>query len=73
MVKPGDFGTNTDGSRSEEYCTYCFQNGAFTMPAKNVEEMIEKLVAMHDQMGVSEDEARNMASKNLPRLKRWRT
>jgi len=72
MMKPEDFGTNADGSKSEEYCTYCFQKGAFTMPAKNVEEMIEKLVSMHDQMGLSEEAARKMASENLPKLKRWK-
>ncbi len=71
MMKPVDFGTNKDGSKNEEYCTYCFQKGKFTMPAKNVEEMIEKLVSMHDQMGLSEEEAKKMASVNLPKLKRW--
>ncbi|MBU4293030.1 MAG: zinc ribbon domain-containing protein [Actinobacteria bacterium] len=24
MMKPEDFGTNADGSKNEEYCTYCF-------------------------------------------------
>jgi hypothetical protein len=33
--------------------------------------MIEKLVSMHDQMGVTEEEAGKMASGNLPKLKRW--
>ena len=23
-------GTNADGSRSEDYCMYCYKNGAFT-------------------------------------------
>ena len=41
------------------------------MPAENVEEMIEKLVSMHDQMGLTEEEARKTASENLPKLKRW--
>ena len=71
MIKPEDFGTNADGSKNEEYCTYCFQKGDFTMPAENVEEMIEKLVSMHDQMGLTEEEARKTASENLPKLKRW--
>jgi len=71
MVKPEDFGTNKDGSINKEYCTYCFQKGEFTMSAKNVEEMIEKLVSMHDQMGMTEEAARKMATENLPKLKRW--
>jgi hypothetical protein len=71
LLSVEDLGTNADGSKSDEYCTYCFQNGEFTMPAKDVEEMIEKLVAMHDQMGMTEEQARKMATENLPKLKRW--
>jgi radical SAM superfamily enzyme len=71
MIKPEDFGTNKDSSINKEYCTYCFQKGEFTMPAKNVQEMIEKLVSMHDQMGMTEKKARIIASENLPKLKRW--
>jgi hypothetical protein len=72
MVKPEDFGTNADGSRNEEYCTYCYQNGKFTMGYISLAEMTEKLVAMHDQMGMGEEEARKMAGENLPKLKRWK-
>ena len=34
------YGTNADGSKNEEYCKYCFENGAFTFPG-TMEEMIE--------------------------------
>jgi hypothetical protein len=71
MIKITDFGTNADGSQNYDYCTYCFQKGNFTWPVKNVEEMIEKLVVMHDQMGMTEAESRKMATENLPKLKRW--
>jgi hypothetical protein len=70
MVKEEDFGTNADGSKMQEYCTYCFQKGDFTMSG-TLEQMIEKLVSMHDQMGLTEEEARKMANENLPKLKRW--
>ena len=70
MMKSEDFGTNTDGSKNEEYCTYCYQNGKFTFEG-TLEEMTEKLVSMHDQMGMTEEEARGMATENLPKLKRW--
>ena len=70
MVKPEDFGTDINGSKNEEYCTYCFQNGKFTLDA-TLEQMIEKLVTMHDQMGMTEEEARKTANENLPKLKRW--
>jgi hypothetical protein len=70
MMKPEDFGTEINGSKNEEYCAYCFQNGKFTLDA-TLEQMIEKLVTMHDQMGMTEEEARKMANENLPKLKRW--
>jgi hypothetical protein len=70
MMKTEDFGTDINGSKNEEYCTYCFQNGKFTLDV-TLEQMIKKLVTMHDQMGMAEEEARKMANENLPKLKRW--
>ena len=28
-LNPEVLGTNADGSKNEDYCTYCYQNGAF--------------------------------------------
>lgn len=70
MMKSEDFGKNTDGSLSQEYCTYCFQSGDFTWSG-TLDQMIEKLVSMHDRMGISEADARKMANNNLPKLRRW--
>jgi hypothetical protein len=49
MEKPEMFGTNTDGSMSEEYCTYCFQSGKFTEPGISMQEMIDKCVSIMGQ------------------------
>ena len=70
MMKPEDFGTDINGSKNDEYCTYCFQNGKFTSDV-TLEQMIERLVPMHNQMGMTEEEARKIANENLPKLKRW--
>ncbi len=72
MMKPEDFATNADGSKNEEYCNYCFQKGNFTWPNATLNQMIEKIVSMHGQMGTTEEEARKMANENLPKLKRWK-
>lgn len=64
MVKPEDFG-------NEEYCCYCFKNGTFTDPTLTLPQMIEKLIPFAIQMGKSENDARKMASEQLPKLKRW--
>jgi|WetSurMetagenome_2_1015567.scaffolds.fasta_scaffold00353_23 hypothetical protein len=71
IAKSEDFGTNMDNSRNQEYCTYCFQKGNFTWPNATLDQFVGKLVSMHDQMGMTEEEARKMASENLPKLKRW--
>ena len=70
MMATEDFGTNKDGSQNDEYCTYCFQDGEFTWNG-TLEEMINKQAGMATQMGMSEEDARNMATDNLPKLKRW--
>ncbi len=67
-----DFGSNEDQTVSQEYCRYCYQNGWFTNPDITLEEMIEKLASFHDQMGLSKEEAANMAKNILPTLERWR-
>lgn len=71
MQKEGDFGTKTDGSACNMYCCYCYQKGSFTSNV-TMEEMIEKLVSMHDEMNMKEGEARDLATKVLPTLKRWK-
>lgn len=34
------FGTEKDGSKSEDYCSYCYQDGEFTID-NSMEEMID--------------------------------
>jgi hypothetical protein len=72
LQKEEDLGTNADGSRSEEYCFHCFQNGKFLDEGITLQEKIDKNVKFAVQMGMSEYEARKMASNVLPKLKRWK-
>lgn len=71
MVKPEDFGTNADGSPNQEYCHYCFQNGAFTAPDITVEQMIAKCAEIMRQMNIPEAQI-EQAKAFIPMLKRWR-
>lgn len=74
MAKPEDFGTNADGSRNEQYCTYCFQAGEFTAPDMTMEQMIEHVAAIGaDKLGMAEDAAKQMAEQVIPKLKRWQS
>ncbi len=67
-----DFGTNSDKSKSSEFCFHCFQNGAFLDQGITVQEKIDKNVRFGVQMGMTETVARNMAEELLPTLKRWK-
>jgi len=72
LQKDEDFGTNASGSKSEEYCFHCFQNGKFLDEGITLPQKINKNVRFAVQMGMSEIEARKMASEVLPKLKRWK-
>jgi len=68
-----DFGSNTEGLKVNDYCKYCFQEGQFTEPSIMMEQMIDRVTKiMVDKMKMSESEAKGMAEKLIPKLKRWR-
>jgi hypothetical protein len=64
-------GTNADGSRTSEYCSHCYRNGAFTQPDITAEEMTAlvegKLRSMHFPGFLARKWARA-----TPELRRWR-
>jgi len=69
------FGKNTDGSRNEDYCCYCFPNGAFNKPDETLEEMVESMVPDYVNSGdyPDADSARKMLHDRICNLKRWKT
>jgi hypothetical protein len=67
-----NFGTMEDGSKSEEYCEYCFQDGKFTEPDLNVEQMIDKVTGFFvDELDMPVQIAKELAETKIPRLNRW--
>ncbi|MGQ9625766.1 MAG: zinc ribbon domain-containing protein [Anaerolineae bacterium] len=74
MEKPEDFGTNAGGSKSGDYCHFCFQNGMFTEPDITMEQMIDKVTGiMVTQMKMPKAQAEGMMKSFLPQLKRWKS
>lgn len=71
-------GTNADGSKSEEYCIYCFKDGAFTGDF-TMEEMIDfcsQFVEQYNKdsgQNLTQDEYKAMLRQYYPNLKRWST
>lgn len=67
-----DFGTNADGGKNEEYCTYCYQKGTYTNPGISMEQMIDACVGMMVKYGTPEAQARQQMAALIPTLKRWK-
>ena len=67
-------GTESDGSRSVDYCKQCYINGAFTNPDTTLEEQIESIAAiMVKDFGFSPEDAMEQCKAGIPNLKRWKT
>lgn len=74
MQRPEDHGTDAAGQQAEEYCHYCFVNGALVNPDMTMPQMLETCVSMMSQRGImSAADARALMTRTLPQLKRWRT
>lgn len=67
------YGTNADGSKNEEYCKYCFENGEFTFKG-TMEEMIEICIPhmVDANPNMNKEEARKIMLEWFPTLKRWK-
>lgn len=77
LAREEDRGTERDGSRSGEYCAYCYQNGAFTRQLTLEEQVEHNLLALAEWnasagLHLTEEEARAQLLEFLPTLKRWR-
>ncbi len=67
------YGTNKDGSKSADYCKYCYQDGAFTFQG-TMQEMMDFCVKpmLESDPNMTESQARGIMASYFPMLKRWR-
>jgi hypothetical protein len=78
MKSAQDCGTNADKTPNQEYCNYCYQNGAFTRDV-TMEEMMETNLKFLDHWNeetgnnFTPDEARPILREFLFTLKRWKS
>lgn len=69
-------GTNADGSKSQDYCIYCYKDGAFTGDF-TMEEMVEYCSMFVDEYNKNTSqqltccEYKEVLRKFYPSLKRW--
>ena len=70
-------GTNSDGSRSDEYCYYCLKDGKYIVDIP-MSEMINIWIKYTDKYNeyadttYSPEELRTILNGRLPKLKRWK-
>lgn len=65
-------GTEKNGLKSNEYCKYCYENGAFTHPKMNLEDMKTNVKNKMKKLELHEY-AIQKAVNILPTLKRWKS
>ena len=67
------YGLEADGTKSKDYCSYCYDKGAFTSDCtmdEMIEMCIEPMVSCNSEM--TEEKARTMMKAFFPTLKRWK-
>lgn len=68
------YGSEKDGSKSEDYCKYCYEDGKF-FKEESLESMIETCIPfmLEGNKELTEEVARDQLNQFLPTLKRWQT
>jgi len=66
------YGTEADGSKSKDYCHYCYSNGAFSVDC-TMKQMIDFCVQpmVEAVPGMTPEQARGIMNEQFPKLKRW--
>lgn len=64
-------GSNADGSKSNMYCSYCFENGSFVNPGLTAADMQAYAAKKLQQYGIPVMLA-NLLTKGIPDLERWK-
>jgi hypothetical protein len=65
-------GTEKDGTKSNVYCKYCYQQGAFVSPNMTLDEM-KTIVKEQMEKRHIDSHVIGMAISSLPHLKRWKS
>ena len=72
LMDPSLRGTEEDGSISDEYCKFCYQDGEYTAKNVGMDEFIEATAQKEaDALGISREEAVSLMATLLPHLDRW--
>jgi hypothetical protein len=70
-MDPERGGTEADGSKSGNYCSYCYADGAFRGDLTSPAEMVTLVKGKLKEMGMGPIR-RWFYTMNIPRLERWK-
>ena len=70
LDSPDLWGTEKDGTKSYEYCKYCYRDGQCTHPEMTLEEMKERMIKKMEREKLPDDIIERAVNR-LPFLKRW--
>ena len=69
---PGQHGHEADGTETQDYCRWCYEDGAYTYET-TMDDMIEECAPrMAEAMGWTVDESASLLGAVLPTLDRWK-
>ena len=71
MVEGSDYGTEADESLCLDYCTHCYQDGAFVDPDLTIDQMSAIAADFIEADDVTMAEAKAISRTLLSELKRW--
>lgn len=66
-----DYGTESNGNRSNKFCSFCYKDGGFTKPDISMQEMIDGCVKIMTHYGMPEEKSKSDMQKLIPTLERW--
>ena len=68
---PEDRGTEKNGAKNDDYCKFCYRDGALINPGMTFEQMKSIVSDQMQKRGIPDDIIQR-SLKSLPHLKRWR-
>jgi hypothetical protein len=67
---PGKGGSEADGSKTDEYCSYCYVDGQFMQPDMTAKEMQDFCIVKMKEQGMPKFVGW-LFTRSIPTLRRW--
>jgi len=71
MQDENSYGKNSDGTKTDKFCKYCYPNGSFSKD-ESLEEMAESCIPFRLNDFPDEKTARECLTKEISQLERWK-